>query len=79
MHDHGLHEDDSGGDWDAERQTKALAGLAFVLALAILGIYLVIHLQKIGRIEDCLLARHTNCDMLLSGASLRGAGLGHGS
>ena len=78
MHDHGLHEDD-GGDWDAERQTKALAGLAFVLALAILGIYLVIHLQKIGQVEDCLLAHHTNCDALLSGLSLRGAGLGHGS
>ena len=59
-----MHHDDD--DWDAERQTKALAGLAFLLALAILGCFLFLHLQKIGRIEDCLLAQHSNCDALLS-------------
>lgn len=57
-------EDDHGSD--ADRQTKALAGLAFMLALAIFGFYLIVHLQKIGQIEDCLLAQHSNCDDLLS-------------
>jgi hypothetical protein len=53
-------------DWDAERQTKALAGFALILALAILGFYLVVHLRAIGRIEDCLLAQHNNCDALIA-------------
>ncbi|HEX4192498.1 MAG TPA: hypothetical protein VHY80_05345 [Stellaceae bacterium] len=52
-------------DDDAERQTKALAGLAFVLALALGGCYLVIHLRAVAQIEDCLLAQHTNCDALI--------------
>ena len=53
-------------DLDADRQTKALAGLAFLLVLALFGCYLVVHLQKIGQIEDCLLAQRNNCDALLS-------------
>lgn len=57
-------EDDPG--LDADRQTKALAGLALLLALAIFGFYLIVHLHKIGRIEDCLLAQRSNCDALLS-------------
>jgi hypothetical protein len=52
-------------DDDAERQTKALAAFALILALAILGFYLVIHLREIGEIQDCLLAQHTDCDRLL--------------
>jgi hypothetical protein len=51
---------------DADRQTKALAGLAFTLALAVFGFYLIVHLQRIGRVEDCLLAQRNNCDALLS-------------
>lgn len=59
--------DDGRDDWDddAERQTKALAGLALTLALALLGCYLVIHLRKVAQIEDCLLAQHSNCDALI--------------
>jgi hypothetical protein len=49
-------------DEDAERQTKALAGLALTLALALLGCYLVLHLRAVAKIEDCLLAQYTNCD-----------------
>jgi hypothetical protein len=52
-------------DDDAERQTKALAAFALILALAILGFYLVMHLREIGQIQDCLLAQHTDCDALL--------------
>lgn len=57
---------EEGGDWDAERQTKALAGLAFLLALALIGFYLIVQLQKVGRVEDCLLAQRSNCDALVS-------------
>ncbi|MGH7032571.1 MAG: hypothetical protein ACREFL_02440 [Stellaceae bacterium] len=53
---------------DAERQTKALSGLALLPALAVLGFYLVVHLRKIGQIEDCLRAQRSNCDALLSSA-----------
>lgn len=52
-------------EWDAERQTKALAGLALILALALLGCYLVIHLRAVGQVEDCLLAQHSDCDSLV--------------
>ena len=61
--------DDDGHPWeadaDAERQTKALAGLALTLALAVIGCYLVVHLRALGTIEDCLLAQHDNCDALI--------------
>lgn len=53
-------------DDDAERQTKALAGLALTLALALLGCYLVIHLREVAHIEDCLLAQRSNCDALIN-------------
>ena len=52
-------------DWDTERQTKALAALVLILALALLGCYLIIHLRTIGHVEDCLLAQHSDCDSLL--------------
>ncbi|HWE76782.1 MAG TPA: hypothetical protein VG328_26685 [Stellaceae bacterium] len=52
-------------DDDADRQTKALAGLALTLALALAGCYLVIHLRAVAQIEDCLLAQHTDCDSLI--------------
>lgn len=52
-------------DDDAERQTKALAAFALILALAILGFYLVIQLRAVGTVEDCLLAQRNNCDALI--------------
>jgi hypothetical protein len=58
-------DDDWEVDWDAERQTKALAGLALTLALALIGFYLVIHLRALASIEDCLLAQRNNCDALI--------------
>jgi hypothetical protein len=63
-----IHEENepwSAAEADAERQTKALAGLAFLLALAIIGFYLIVHLRAVGKIEDCLLAQHSNCDSLI--------------
>lgn len=55
--------------WDAEleadRQTKALAALALILALALLGCYLIFQLRSVGKVEDCLLAQHNDCDSLI--------------
>ena len=62
-HDDGRDERDV--DWDAERQTKALAGLALILALALIGFYLIIQLRAVAGIEDCLLAQRSNCDALI--------------
>ena len=56
-------------EWDADlesdRQTKALAALALILALALLGCYLILQLRSVGHVEDCLLAQHTDCDSLI--------------
>jgi hypothetical protein len=64
-HDHDNWQDERDVDYDSERQTKALAGLALTLALALIGCYLVIHLRAVGQIEDCLLAQHSHCDSLI--------------
>ncbi len=52
-------------DPDAERQTRSLAGLAVVLALAVAALFLVQHLRREGQIEDCLMAGRSNCDALI--------------
>jgi hypothetical protein len=52
-------------DEDAERQTRSLAGLAVVLALAVAALFLVQHLKREGEIEDCLMAGRSNCDALI--------------
>ena len=52
-------------DDDRNRQTKALAGLAIVLALAVGGFFLFQHLRRESAIEDCLLAGRSNCDALV--------------
>lgn len=57
--------DDWDADGDADRQSKALAAFAFILVLAFLGFYLVIHLRAVGKVEDCLLAERNNCDALI--------------
>jgi len=58
-------EDELGRQQDADRQTKALAGLAIVLALAVVALFVIQHLKIEGEIEDCLLAQRTNCDALI--------------
>ena len=51
---------------DANRQTTGLLGLAMVLALVVVSFYLIKHLHAVGAVEDCLLAGHTNCDLLVA-------------
>jgi hypothetical protein len=62
----GPDEDELGRQQDADRQTKALAGLAVVLALALVALFVIQHLKAEGEIEDCLLAQRTNCDALIA-------------
>ncbi|MDR3659688.1 MAG: hypothetical protein P4L86_04640 [Mycobacterium sp.] len=51
---------------EADRQSVSLAGLAVTLALVVVGTYVIHQLETKGAIEDCLLADHANCDILLS-------------
>jgi hypothetical protein len=47
---------------DAEGRTTAnLAGIAIVLALVVVGLILTRKLAEKSKLEDCLLARRTNC------------------
>jgi len=43
------------------RVTSSLAGLAFVLLLVVVGLYLVHVLKKQSDLEDCLMSGRTNC------------------
>ncbi len=43
------------------RVTASLAGLAFVLVLVIVGLFLVRVLKKQSELEDCLMSGRTNC------------------
>ena len=49
----------------ANRQTQSLAGLAVVLALVIVCLYLVHLLHAKSVLEDCLMSGRTNCDAMV--------------
>jgi hypothetical protein len=51
---------------EADRQTAGLAGLAVVLFLVVAGLYVVQQLATKAAVEDCLMAMHSNCDLLVS-------------
>jgi len=51
---------------DSNRQTSALGGLALVLALVVIGLFLVKRLHAVSAVEDCLLAGRANCDVLVA-------------
>ena len=46
----------------ANRQTSGLLGIAIVLLLLIVSLFLVQRLHRSSTTEDCLLAGRTNCD-----------------
>jgi hypothetical protein len=48
-------------DNDEDRQTRSLAGMAVVLALLVIGLFLVQKLSAASKLEDCILAGRTNC------------------
>jgi len=51
---------------EVDRQTASLAGLAVTLFLVVAGLFVIHQLEIKGAVEDCLLARHSNCDSILS-------------
>lgn len=62
---HSIEEEEERDEEDARRQTRALAGIAVILFLAVIATYLIQALRKEGEIEDCLLAQRINCDALV--------------
>lgn len=51
---------------EERRITASLAGLAFALALVVVGLFLLRGLTEKSRVEDCLLAGRINCDRVLT-------------
>ena len=51
---------------DANRQTTGLAGLAVVLALVVVGLFLARNLHRIAALEDCLSMGRANCEFMVS-------------
>ena len=56
---------------DANRQTASLAGVAIILLLLVVGLFLVHTLQIKSRVEDCLMAGGRNCDAIANGTNPR--------
>ncbi len=56
-------------DAEADRQTASLAAMAVILALIVIGLFLVHTLRTSAAIEDCLLAGRRNCDKLVTPSS----------
>jgi hypothetical protein len=55
---------------EGNRQTASLAGLALILFLLVVGMFLVHVLNATGRMEDCLLAGRHDCQPVDVTASL---------
>jgi hypothetical protein len=53
--------DDDKEENDARRVTTSLAGLALVLFLVVVCIFLAQKLTKMGEIQDCIMSGRTNC------------------
>jgi hypothetical protein len=51
---------------DANRQTVALAGLAALLALVVVSLFLVKTLHRQSALEDCVISGRTNCDVMIA-------------
>jgi uncharacterized membrane protein len=50
----------------ADRQTTSLAGLAVVLCVVVLSLFVLRQLAAKTAVEDCLLAGRMNCDTVLA-------------
>jgi hypothetical protein len=50
---------------EANRQTSGLVGVAVVLLLLVVGLFLIHTLHDAARVEDCLMAGRLNCDRLV--------------
>ena len=52
----------------ARRQTGGLVGIVIILLLLIVGLFLVRQLRVDAALQDCLIAGHRNCDVLVHAA-----------
>ncbi len=66
MTEHRSAEDDQ---TEANRVTASLAGLAFMLLLAVCGLLLLRQLHQNARVEDCIMSGRINCDALAAARS----------
>jgi hypothetical protein len=64
----GLRFDRDDEQEEVDRQSVSLAGLAVTLALVVAGLYVIHQLETKAAVEDCLLADHSNCDIILTSA-----------
>lgn len=63
---YGLDETDPEAQAEADRQTASLGGLAVVLFLVVLGLFLVKELRAESLLEDCLLSGQGRCLVQIS-------------
>ncbi len=54
-------DDEDPDENSADRSTARLAGLALILLLAVLGLFLVQKLRSESALEDCLMSGRSNC------------------
>jgi hypothetical protein len=54
-------------DKTAQRQTASLASIVIILLLLVGGLFLVQQLRNTARIEDCMMAGRSNCDVAIIG------------
>lgn len=62
MYRHRPWSDESEDDEASSRQTASLAGVAVILFLLVVGLFLVNELRTKAAIEDCLMSGRRNCD-----------------
>jgi hypothetical protein len=48
-------------DDEENRLTRSLAGLAAILFLAVIALFLIERLRTVSNLEDCLMSGRTNC------------------
>ena len=61
-------DENDGNSADPKPRRAALAGLIFLLALVLAGLYLVHELRSVSQLQDCVMAGRTNCAPIDSGS-----------
>jgi len=54
-------EENDGNSANPKRRRAALAGLIFLLALVLAGLYLAHELRDVSQLQDCVMSGRTNC------------------
>ncbi len=56
-----MTEENDGNSANPKRRRAALAGLIFLLALVLAGLYLAHELRGVSQLQDCVMSGRTNC------------------